>query len=78
RADIDVTYKDIHYLLELKIKGARSREKCLEQLFGYMDKSGSPVGWLVVFDMDFKKSWTEKLTWNTLEYRGKTINEVGC
>ncbi|MDR1314455.1 MAG: ATP-binding protein [Deltaproteobacteria bacterium] len=78
RADIDVTYKGMHYLLELKINGRRSRARCLEQLSDYMDKCGSPVGFLVVFDMDFKRSWTEKLTWNTQEYKGKTIHEVGC
>jgi hypothetical protein len=78
RADIRVTYKDIPYLLELKIKGAMNVAKSLEQLFGYMDARGAPVGWLVIFDMDFKKLWSEKQFWETKSYKGKTVHIVGC
>ncbi|MDR1165409.1 MAG: hypothetical protein LBO66_05975 [Deltaproteobacteria bacterium] len=78
RADIRVIYKDIPYLLELKIKGAMSVAKSVEQLFGYMDACEAPVGWLLVFDMDFKKLWSEKQFWETKIYKGKTVHVVGC
>ncbi|MDR1164774.1 MAG: hypothetical protein LBO66_02700 [Deltaproteobacteria bacterium] len=78
RADIRVIYKDVPYLLELKIKGAMSVAKSVERLFGYMDACGAPIGWLVVFDMDFKKLWSEKQFWETKTYKGKTVHVVGC
>jgi hypothetical protein len=78
KVDILVSYKNIRYPIELKIKGAKSREKYYEQLFGYMDKCGSPVGWLIIFNMNPKTNWNDKLFWETLDYRGKTIHVVGC
>ncbi|MDR1312473.1 MAG: AAA-like domain-containing protein [Deltaproteobacteria bacterium] len=78
RVDILVGYKGLSYPLELKIKGVQSREKSYEQLSGYMDKCGSPTGWLVVFDKDLKKTWAEKLFWETVELEGKTSHVAGC
>jgi hypothetical protein len=43
-----------------------------------MDSAGVNEGWLVVFDRDLKKSWAEKIYWNTQVYNGKTIHVVGC
>jgi hypothetical protein len=78
RADICVSYKGRRYPLELKIKGNKSHTESLEQLFGYMNKCLASVGWLVVCDKDFTKPWDEKITWDTQEYKGKTIHVVGC
>ncbi|MDR1312904.1 MAG: hypothetical protein LBQ12_04215 [Deltaproteobacteria bacterium] len=76
--DILVSYNDVRYPVELKIKGVKSREDSIKQILGYMDKCGSSEGWLVVFDRDSGKSWDEKIFWKTLERDGKTINVVGC
>jgi hypothetical protein len=78
RVDICVIYKDIRYPVELKIKGVQSLENSLEQLSGYMDRCSSSAGWLVVFDRDLKKPWSEKITWDTVVREGKTIRLVGC
>ncbi|MDR1041023.1 MAG: ATP-binding protein [Deltaproteobacteria bacterium] len=78
RVDLCVIYKGLRYPLELKIKGVQSREESLRQLFGYMDRLQATVGWLVVFDMDRKVPWSDKLFWDTLDREGKTIHVVGC
>jgi hypothetical protein len=75
---ICVCYKGISYPLELKIKGVKSQENNCSHLSGYIDRCGSKVGWLIVFDNNFMKSWDSKLFWNTIVYEGKTIHEVGC
>lgn len=77
--DIVALYKDHKYLVGVKLKKSYfSLSKSLEQLKGYMDTSDEKEGWLVIFDRDLKKSWDEKLTWETQEYKGKTIHIVGC
>jgi hypothetical protein len=54
------------------------REESLEQLHIYMDKCGSKIGWLVIFDLDWDKKWTDKITWNLIQYKDSTIHLVGC
>ncbi|MDR1041725.1 MAG: ATP-binding protein [Deltaproteobacteria bacterium] len=78
RVGICVIYEGIKYLLELKIKGVQSVNDSCQQLYGYMDKANSSVGWLVVFDTDFNKPWEEKIFWHSKPYRNKLINIVGC
>jgi hypothetical protein len=78
KCDICVTYKGLFYPLELKIKKNMTLKDSCAQLYGYMDKSGAPVGWLVVFDMNFKKLWDDKISWEEIDYLGKTIHLVGC
>ncbi|MDR1079838.1 MAG: ATP-binding protein [Deltaproteobacteria bacterium] len=78
RADICVSYKGIYYPLELKIKGAEALNDSLKQLSGYMDKCGATVGWLIVFDLYFKKLWRDKQFWDTQSLNGHTIHVVGC
>ncbi|MDR1039576.1 MAG: ATP-binding protein, partial [Deltaproteobacteria bacterium] len=78
RVDICVGYKGIHYPVELKIRSARNIKKGIEQLSGYMDKCGSSSGWLVVFDRDFRKPWSEKITWDIMDQEGKSIRLAGC
>ncbi|MDR1079437.1 MAG: DEAD/DEAH box helicase family protein [Deltaproteobacteria bacterium] len=78
KSDICVSYKDIRYPLELKIKGVMSRDESLVQLLGYMDRCGSQVGWLVIFDRDSSKTWEERLFWETVDREGKTVHLVGC
>jgi hypothetical protein len=46
----------------------------MERLLGYMDSSSVTEGWLIVIDRKSKKSWEEKLTWETFATeRGKTV-----
>jgi hypothetical protein len=78
RVDICVTYKGIRYPLELKLKGALSRKKSLEQLSGYMDRCGTSAGWLIVFDRDFKKDWKKRLFWKKVNSGGMAMRVVGC
>jgi ribosomal protein S13 len=78
RADICVSYKGIRYPLELKIKGAMTREKSIQQILDYMDTCGSSVGWLIVFDKDRNKSWEKKIFWKAIKRTGKIIHVVGC
>jgi hypothetical protein len=76
--DICVSYRNIRYPVELKIKGVKSREESIAQVLGYMDKCGSSAGWLVVFDRDYSKPWDEKIFWETLDRDGRTVHVVGC
>jgi hypothetical protein len=78
RVDICVVYKERRYPIELKIKGNKSHNESLEQLFGYMSKSTAPEGWLVVFDKDFTKPWDEKIFVKTEIYKNKTVHVFGC
>ncbi|MDR1296674.1 MAG: hypothetical protein LBO05_04725, partial [Deltaproteobacteria bacterium] len=78
RVDILITYKEKHYPLEVKIKYAKSEEENLKQLWGYLDRSSSQEGWLLVCDKDLNKPWENKLTWETKQYQGKAIHLVGC
>jgi hypothetical protein len=78
RADICVSYKNILYPLELKTRGSGTLNDSLEQLSGYIDKCGVSEGWLIVFDMNFKKLWRDKQFWDTHSFNGHTIHVVGC
>jgi type II secretory pathway predicted ATPase ExeA len=78
RADICVSYKGIRYPLELKIKGHKSQKESIEQLKSYMNKCLASEGWLVVFDKNFNKPWKEKISWNTIKDRVKSIHIVSC
>ncbi|MDR1871331.1 MAG: hypothetical protein LBS60_05280 [Deltaproteobacteria bacterium] len=84
RVDLDARYQGVSYPVELKtskpghIFTDQVREKSLEQLYSYMDKRGSKTGWLVVFDLDWSKNSGDKLTWETIQYKGSTIHLVGC
>jgi hypothetical protein len=76
--DLCVIFKDHKYLVEVKLFGQKTLDESLIQLSGYLDTGGEKEGWLVIFDKNRKKSWEEKLTWETVEYERKTIHIVGC
>jgi hypothetical protein len=83
RLDIAIKYKKVSYPVELKVKRKGSfsdkmLKQSLEQTLSYMDKLGAKEGWLVIFDKDSEKPWEEKITWETREYKGKTIHIVGA
>jgi hypothetical protein len=78
RTHVFVRYKGITYPLELKSRGVPSRDESIERLSGFIDESGAPAGWLVVFDRNPKKPRDEKAFWKTVDRGGKTIHVVGC
>jgi hypothetical protein len=79
-ADIVVQYAGRNYPLELKIKDNQtSLAASQEQLLGYMDHLLVSEGWLLIFDRESSKSWSEKITWETVTMPGgRTIHIVGC
>jgi hypothetical protein len=81
--DLNAIYKGLYYPVELKIKGGEKyvsprTKDSLKQLLSYMDKCAAKEGWLVVFDRSKKRSWDKKITWDTVRFKGATINIVGC
>jgi hypothetical protein len=79
--DIAVKYAGRSYPIELKIKDNQaSLAASQSQLLGYMDRLQANEGWLVIFDRASKKSWSEKITWETVVVApmGQTIHVVGC
>ncbi|MDR1080476.1 MAG: hypothetical protein LBQ79_05850 [Deltaproteobacteria bacterium] len=75
---ICVICNGINYPLELIIKDEQSEETGLENLCFHMEKCGAATGWLIVADMDSKEHWKNRSLWETLEYRGKTVQVVYC
>jgi RecB family endonuclease NucS len=78
--DIVVRYAGRNYVIELKIKdNQRSKAASQQQILGYMDRLVAKEGWLMIFDRKSKKSWTKKITWETVTVpTGQTIHVVGC
>jgi hypothetical protein len=77
RVDLAILYNGREYLLEVKLEYAKL-EDSLEQLAGYLDNNGEKEGWLVIFDRDVRKSWEEKIYWDTKQIGNLTIHVVGC
>jgi hypothetical protein len=79
RIDLCVFYKKKKYPIELKILYSPSTIKeGIKQLAQYLDKVGEKVGWLVLFDRDIRKSWSEKLYWKNELMGDSVIHMVGC
>jgi len=79
RVDLGLEWQGQKYPIEIKIhQNIRGRAKVTDQLLDYMDKSGSEIGWLVIFDRDKKKSWGKKLYMRDETVGKKKIVVVGC
>jgi len=79
RADLCIVYDGQKYPIELKLlRNRKSHADSLAQILGYMDKVGSDVGWLVIFDSSTKKTWDEKIYMKKETVNGKEITVVGC
>jgi hypothetical protein len=76
--DICVTFNKREYIIEVKLKGEESIDNCKKQVADYLEKNREKEGWLVFFDRNRNVSWEKKLSWETVEYAGKTIHIVGC
>jgi hypothetical protein len=79
RTDLCVVYKNDKYPVELKIlQNERNRADSLAQIRDYMDKLGSDIGWLVIFDRDSGRGWDEKIFMKEETANGKKVTVVGC
>jgi hypothetical protein len=79
RADLCLIYNEQKYPIELKIlQNEKNRAESITQILTYMDKVGSDVGWLIIFDRDTGKSWNEKIYMKKETVNGKEITVVGC
>ncbi|MCP4216955.1 MAG: ATP-binding protein, partial [bacterium] len=77
RIDMLVKYKEQQFALELKInRFSYTIPDGKEQLHGYLDRLGLDEGYLVIFDPG-DKSWDEKITYDKITYKGKTLFMVG-
>jgi hypothetical protein len=77
RLDLLVEFRGGRYPIELKLKGNCTTSAAHEQLLGYMDRLGCLEGWLVTFNRSITISWEQKLTWETVKEKGRTIHLVG-
>jgi hypothetical protein len=50
----------------------------LEQTADYMDKCGTTVGHLILFDRSTERTWDDKIYTKTEQFQGKTIQVWGC
>jgi hypothetical protein len=77
RTDLMVEWNDgSKIVIELKLlyKSLEATIKQgLEQTYSYMDKTGSDIAHLLIFDRTKDKSWDEKIFRNEESYKGKTI-----
>jgi hypothetical protein len=73
RMDVVITYNKKQYIIELKIwNGEKYEEKGIGQLGDYLEARGEEQGYLVVFNFNRKKEYTQK--W--LDSDGKRIFEI--
>jgi len=79
RIDLCITLGDHRYPIELKIRrDTGTREQGIDQLSVYLDSLGVSEGWLVHFDRNAERDWSEKLFTEDIEYEGKLIHLIGC
>jgi hypothetical protein len=79
RVDLCAIYNGQMYPIELKVlQNETSRSDSLNQILGYMDKTGSDAGWLVIFDRDKNKLWDEKIYMREEIVGGKRVVVAGC
>jgi hypothetical protein len=79
RVDLCVEYREHRYPIELKIRrDDNTYAGGLKQIAGYMDKLGSKVGWLVLFDRREGLSWEDKLYAKKEDIGSKTVTVFGC
>ncbi len=73
RTDMIITFNKKEYILELKLwYGAEYHQEGLQQLAGYLESRNHTTGYLVAFNFNKNKEFTNK--WNEVE--GKKIFEV--
>jgi hypothetical protein len=79
RADLCVVYEEHKYPIELKVlQNIKNQSKKFDQILAYMDRVGSDMGWLVIFDRSTEKSWDEKIYMTEEIIDGKRVVVAGC
>ena len=77
--DLMVHWKGERHAIEVKLRrDKRTEERALGQLAGYLERSGLPEGWLVLFDLRKKPRWEDKLFVREVQRDGKTLRVLGC
>jgi hypothetical protein len=77
--DLMILWKEERHAIEVKLRRDTETEiEALDQVAHYLDHSGLPEGWLVLFDLRKEQPWSEKLTLRDMEHAGKRIHVVGC
>jgi len=75
--DLLVCLGSHRYALELKMRHQYRPAEDHDQFLAYLDRLGLDEGWMPIFDRDPKKSWADKLFWQTIERDGRKIHIVG-
>ncbi len=74
RADLFIKWKDQRIVVELKIRYAEETlSKGLEQIASYMGIADATEGHLVLVDRDPHKTWEEKISTETVTFKGATV-----
>jgi hypothetical protein len=76
--DIELTYNNKRYVIEVRLKGHELIEKDVEQLSIYLDNINQKEGWVVIIDPHLNQVEKNKVYWQKVEYMDKTIHLVGC
>jgi hypothetical protein len=76
--DLLLFWKDERHAIELKIRrDTETEDRGVKQLSDYLDRLGLTEGWLVLFDLRKRVTWSKKLFQRDVEYAGKRIRVVG-
>ena len=77
--DLLVFWRAERHAIEVKLRrDTETEEDALDQVARYLDHTGLPAGWLVMFDLRKERSWEEKLFVRTVTHEGKRVRIVGC
>jgi hypothetical protein len=76
RTDLAAFWKDQVFVIEMKIKrDGSTREEGLDQLWAYLDRLGQQQGYLVLFETKTSEEipWEERIKWEEVAHKGKSI-----
>jgi hypothetical protein len=77
--DLYVEWRGQRYVVEAKLRRRAETEKeALAQVARYLDALGLDEGWLVMFDLRSKLSWSKRLTTRTRKAGKKRVHVIGC
>jgi len=77
--DLLVEWGGARHAIEVKLRrGTQTEKRALEQVARYLDTVGLDEGWLVMFDLRRKVSWSKRLRTRTLKVGKKRVHVVGC
>lgn len=77
--DLLVEWPGERHVIEVKLRRhTETKAEALEQVARYLDATGLPEGWLVMFDLRSKLPWKKRLTSRTVKVKGKRVHVIGC